>query len=108
MLHAAMAVATGVADVVVAYRAFNERSGMRFGQVQTRLAGSAGVQADSTAADNSFSYPHGLSTPAAQVAMIAQRYMHWSGATSRDFGAISVADRKQPPRTPRRTSTRSR
>ena len=26
----------GVADVVVAYRAFNERSGMRFGQVQTR------------------------------------------------------------------------
>ena len=33
--QAAMAVATGVADVVVAYRAFNERSGMRFGQVQT-------------------------------------------------------------------------
>ena len=39
--HAAMAVATGVADVVVAYRAFNERSGMRFGQVQTRLVGDA-------------------------------------------------------------------
>ena len=37
--QAAMAVATGVADVVVAYRAFNERSGMRFGQVQTRLVG---------------------------------------------------------------------
>lgn len=36
--QAAIAVATGVADVVVAYRAFNERSGMRFGQVQTRLA----------------------------------------------------------------------
>ena len=35
--QAAIAVATGVADVVVAYRAFNERSGMRFGQVQTRL-----------------------------------------------------------------------
>src|SRR3954465_3137355 len=29
--EAAMAVATGIADVVVCYRAFNERSGRRFG-----------------------------------------------------------------------------
>ncbi|HTZ14940.1 MAG TPA: lipid-transfer protein [Mycobacterium sp.] len=99
--HAAAAVATGLADVVVAYRAFNERSGQRFGQVQTRLVGSGGVSADSTTADNSFSYPHGLSTPAAQVAMIAQRYMHWSGATSRDFGAVSVADRKHAAKNPK-------
>jgi acetyl-CoA acetyltransferase len=99
--QAAMAVATGAADVVVAYRAFNERSGMRFGQVQTRLVGDAGAQADSTTADNAFSYPHGLSTPAAQVAMIAQRYMHQSGATSRDFGAISVADRKHAAKNPK-------
>jgi acetyl-CoA acetyltransferase len=99
--QAAIAVATGVADVVVAYRAFNERSGMRFGQVQTRLVGDASAQADSTTADNSFSYPHGLSTPAAQVAMIAQRYMHLSGATSRDFGVISVADRKHAAKNPK-------
>ena len=31
ILHAAMAVATGVADVVVCYRAMNERSQQRFG-----------------------------------------------------------------------------
>ena len=31
VLQAAMAVATGVAEVVVCYRAFNERSGFRFG-----------------------------------------------------------------------------
>jgi acetyl-CoA acetyltransferase len=99
--QAAIAVATGVADCVVAYRAFNERSGMRFGQVQTALAGSAGATANSTQADNAFSYPHGLSTPAAQVAMIARRYMHWSGATSRDFGAISVADRKHAAKNPK-------
>ena len=37
--QAAIAVATGVADCVVAYRAFNERSGMRFGQVQTAAGG---------------------------------------------------------------------
>jgi acetyl-CoA acetyltransferase len=90
-------VATGVADYVVAYRAFNERSGMRFGQVQTRLV----ENADSTGADNSFSYPHGLSTPAAQVAMIAKRYMHLSGATNRDFGAIAVADRKHAAKNPK-------
>ena len=95
--QAAMAVATGVADVVVAYRAFNERSGMRFGQVQTRLT----ENADATGVDNSFSYPHGLSTPAAQVAMIAKRYMHLSGATSGDFGAISVADRKHAAKNPK-------
>ena len=99
--QAAIAVATGLADVVVAYRAFNERSGMRFGQVQTRLVGDGGAQADSTTADNAFSYPHGLSTPAAQVAMIAQRYMHLSGATSRDFGVISVADRKHAAKNPK-------
>ena len=33
VMQAAMAVATGVADVVVCYRAFNERSGIRFGDV---------------------------------------------------------------------------
>ena len=95
--QAAIAVATGVADCVVAYRAFNERSGQRFGQVQLRLVDNA----DSTGVDNSFSYPHGLSTPAAQVAMIAKRYMHLSGATSRDFGVVSVADRKHAANNPK-------
>jgi len=88
--QAAMAVATGVADVVVAYRAFNERSGMRFGQVNTSLV----AQDNSSGTDNAFSYPHGLSTPAAFVAMVAQRYMHEYGATSTDFGQIAVVDRK--------------
>ncbi|GAA1481201.1 lipid-transfer protein [Gordonia sinesedis] len=88
--QAAMAVATGVADVVVAYRAFNERSGLRFGQVNSAVA----AQENSSGTDNAFSYPHGLSTPAAFVAMIAQRYMHDYGATSEDFGRIAVVDRK--------------
>ncbi|QKT06250.1 lipid-transfer protein [Gordonia sp. X0973] len=88
--QAAMAVATGVCDVVVAYRAFNERSGNRFGQVSTDVA----TQATSSGTDNAFSYPHGLSTPAAFVAMVAQRYMHETGATSEDFGRVAVVDRK--------------
>ncbi|MBF6173145.1 lipid-transfer protein [Nocardia blacklockiae] len=88
--QAAMAVATGVADVVVAYRAFNERSGHRFGQFATHLASAA----TSSGVDAAWAYPQGLGTPAAQVAMVARRYMHVYGATSADFGAIAVADRK--------------
>ena len=85
-----MAVATGAADVVICYRALNERSGRRFGQVSV-----GAVQgATSPAIDNSWHYPMGLATPAATVAMAARRYMHVYGATSADFGAVAVADRK--------------
>jgi acetyl-CoA acetyltransferase len=88
--QAAMAVASGAADVVVCYRAFNERSGRRFG---------AGVQDQppaATAERAQFSWyaPMGLLTPASWVAMSAMRYMHDYGATSEDFGRIAVADRK--------------
>ena len=48
--QAALAVATGVADVVVAYRGFNERSGQRFGQVQTWAA----AQVNTNGLDNSW------------------------------------------------------
>ena len=88
--QAAMAVATGMADVVVAYRGFNERSGQRFGQVQSWAA----TQVNTNGLDNAWTYPHGLSTPAATVAMQARRYMHDYGATSRDFGTVAVADRR--------------
>jgi len=90
VLHAAMAVATGIADVVVCYRAFNERSGHRFGAgVQDRPA-----QANATAAMYSWTSPYGLVTPASWVAMFGQRYMYEYGATSEDFGRVAVADRK--------------
>jgi acetyl-CoA acetyltransferase len=88
--QAVLAVATGVADVVVCYRAFNERSGNRFG---------AGVQgrapiANAEMAHFSWYAPYGLLTPAQWVAMFGQRYLHEYGATSEDFGRVSVADRK--------------
>jgi acetyl-CoA acetyltransferase len=88
--QAAMAVATGVADVVVAYRGFNERSGARFGQVSTAAA----TQVNTNGLDNAWTYPFGLGTPAATVAMQARRYMHEYGAKSADFGVVAVADRR--------------
>lgn len=90
VMHAAMAVATGVADVVVCYRGFNERSGSRFGQVSL----AANAQVNTNGLDNAWTYPMGLGTPAATVAMAARRYMHEYGATSEDFGRVAVADRR--------------
>jgi acetyl-CoA acetyltransferase len=90
VVMAAMAVATGVADAVVCYRAFNERSGRRFG------TGVQDIPNEATAERAQFSWtsPFGQLTPASWVAMVAQRYMHDYGATSEDFGRIAVADRK--------------
>ncbi|NLT31020.1 MAG: lipid-transfer protein [Propionibacterium sp.] len=88
--HAAAAITAGLADVVVCWRAFNERSGQRFG------LGQADRPMDISADRAYYSWltPYGLSTPAQWVAMAAQRYMHEYGATSRDFGQIAVIDRK--------------
>jgi acetyl-CoA acetyltransferase len=88
--RAAMAVATGIADVVVCYRAFNERSGARFG------AGVQGRVPVPTAENANFAWyaPYGLLTPASWVAMFARRYMHVTGAGTDAFGHVAVADRK--------------
>jgi acetyl-CoA acetyltransferase len=88
--QAAIAVATGVADTVVCYRAFNERSGNRFGAgVHTR-----GAVPTAEGAAYAWYVPFGLMTPAAWVAMFARRAMHEFGWTSEDFGKVAVADRK--------------
>jgi acetyl-CoA acetyltransferase len=88
--QAVLAVDGGAADVVVCYRALNERSGHRFGQV-SRAAADAPT---SSGVDNGWHYPMGLGTPAATVAMVARRYQHEYGATSEDFGRVAVADRR--------------
>lgn len=87
--HAAMAVATGAADVVVAYRAFNERSGQRFGTALNV----DGWGVDARAANYAWYLSHGLMTPASWIAMFANRYMANYGATSEDLGRVAVLDR---------------
>ncbi|MCB5182555.1 lipid-transfer protein [Streptomyces antimicrobicus] len=86
--QAALAVATGVAEVVVCYRAFNERSGRRFG---------SGVQQREPSAEGAalgWSLPWGLLTPASWVAMAAQRYLHAYGLTPEAFGPVAVTARR--------------
>ncbi|MYU06750.1 lipid-transfer protein [Streptomyces sp. SID8366] len=85
--QAALAVAAGIAEVVVCYRAFNERSGRRFG---------AGVQHREPSAEGAalgWVLPFGLLTPASWVAMAAQRYLHTYGLTPEAFGHVAVTGR---------------
>ncbi|MFJ6466110.1 lipid-transfer protein [Streptomyces sp. NPDC091387] len=92
--QAALAVACGVADVVVCYRAFNERSGRRFG---------SGVQQREPTAEGAalgWNLPFGLLTPASWVAMAAQRYLHTYGLTPEAFGHVAVTDRRHAARNP--------
>ncbi|MDR7303912.1 lipid-transfer protein [Haloactinomyces albus] len=88
--QAAMAIATGAAEVVVCYRAFNERSGERYGLGQADRAMDTGADR----AAYSWMTPYGLNTPAQWVAMFARRYLHDYGATSEDFGRVAVTDRR--------------
>ena len=91
VLQAALAVAGGVADVVVCYRAMNERSEYRFGQGHIPQAQG---RATYEQAHWSFVTTSGLFTPASWVGMQARRYMHQYGATSEDFGRATVISRQ--------------
>ncbi|MGX1504698.1 UNVERIFIED_CONTAM: acetyl-CoA acetyltransferase [Streptomyces graminofaciens] len=86
--QAALAVAAGIAEVVVCYRAFNERSGRRFG---------SGVQHREPSAEGAalgWNLPFGLLTPASWVAMAAQRYLYAYGLTPEAFGHVAVTGRR--------------
>ncbi|MFJ9625304.1 lipid-transfer protein [Streptomyces sp. NPDC101181] len=92
--QAALAVASGIADVVVCYRAFNERSGRRFG---------SGVQWREPTAEGAalgWNLPYGLLTPASWVAMAARRYLHTYGLDPGVFGHVAVLDRRHAARNP--------
>jgi len=82
---AVAAVSAGMADVVVTFRSLNERSERRFGV--TSVGGGVGRWMQ-------YYFPHGLVTPAQWIAVYAQRYLHEFGATTEDFGRVSVLTRK--------------
>lgn len=87
--HSAAAITAGLADVVVVWRAMNERSGQRFGQAQM-TAGGPGSGTDFM----TWSMPFGALTPANWMAMNLQRYMDIYGVSNADLGHVSVTMRK--------------
>ena len=92
--HAAAAISAGMANVVVCYRALNERSGRRYGQAATWLT-------ERAAGFEAFRQPWGLVAPIHQFAMFARRHMIEYGTTSRQFGAVAVAMRRHASMNPR-------
>ena len=86
--HAASAVISGAADVVVAYRAIRARSGAtRFGGAKTAPSPTS---AHSGTTSMQWAMPHGVLTPASWMSLNAVRYMHEYGVTSADFGRAVV------------------
>jgi acetyl-CoA acetyltransferase/uncharacterized OB-fold protein len=80
---AAAAVVSGAARSVLVYRAFNERSGRRFGQPLNPLK-----------ADDVVPARRRLNTPSASYSLWYQRYMHEYGVSNEDLGRYSVVARK--------------
>lgn len=89
--HAAMAVATGQADVVVAWRSRKrgDRSARPWAAAPTRLP----IQAQWTRA-------YGLLRPVDEVAMLARRYMHEYGGRREHLAEVAVAIRGHANRNP--------
>ena len=88
LFQAALAINSGVANVVVCYRGMNERSEYRFG------APIMPAIPDSQNALMAYHTNHGLATAGAWMAMAMQRYMYETGTTSEDFGHMAVASRR--------------
>ena len=70
--HASLAVHGGAAKAVLVYRAFNERSGRRFGQPNQRV----------TPPGWNWYLPFGLDSPAKTYSLAFQRYMYRFGLTN--------------------------
>lgn len=94
IVHAAAAIAAGVANTVVCYRALNERSGARYGQASTWMTERVG-------GFQQFQMPWGMLTPAMLFGQFARRHMVEFGTTSEQFGAVAVALRKHASMNPR-------
>ncbi len=87
LLHAAAAIASGAAEVVVAYRAIKARSGNRFGGASV---GRNATSSHSGTTASQWCSPFGVLTPASWMSLNATRYMHMFGVESADFGRAVV------------------
>ena len=93
--HAASAIRSGMANVVLVFRGLNGRSGRRYGRGDVTGRGGRGPGA--------FTEPFGLLTPQHGLAMTTRRRMYETGVTSRQFGMVAVTQRMHANRNPRAT-----
>ncbi|MGK5556148.1 thiolase C-terminal domain-containing protein [Actinomadura kijaniata] len=90
--QAAMAVASGVAETVVCYRAINARSEFRMGGTG---------RAPAPVFDAQYQAPYGYFAPPQQFAMYARAHMNAYGTTHEQLGRIAVAQRANAVKNPR-------
>ncbi|MFI7451134.1 thiolase C-terminal domain-containing protein [Nonomuraea sp. NPDC049714] len=90
--QAALAVAAGLAETVVCYRAINARSEFRMGGTGRGLPVSPEVQ---------FQAPYGYFAPPQQYAMYARAHMLKYGTKAEHFGHIAVTQRASAAKNPR-------
>jgi acetyl-CoA acetyltransferase len=92
--QAAMAVTTGQAQVVVAWRSRKRGAATSrpWAQVSRRVSGAA-----------QWSRPWGLLRPVDEIAMLTRRYMHEYGATRDHLANVALASRKHANRNPAAT-----
>jgi acetyl-CoA acetyltransferase len=100
LVLAAMAVATGQANVVVCYRARNR--GKQSSHGAKPLQGGRPWSKHASALTDFYQWhvPFGLITPAQEMACIYRRHMHEFGTTTEHFGAVAVAQRAHAARNP--------
>jgi acetyl-CoA acetyltransferase len=89
--HAAVAVASGQANVAVAWRSRKRGAAASrpWSQVASRVGGS-----------HQWSRPFGLLRPVDEIAMLARRYLHEFGGTREDLAAVAVTVRQHANRNP--------
>jgi acetyl-CoA acetyltransferase len=92
--QAMAAVTSGAAEVVLVWRAMNERSAYRFGQPMVPASGGVVNVAGQGTGSLLWCMPFGAQTPGSWEALAAQHYMHAFGVTNRDLGQVSVTQRK--------------
>ncbi len=100
LVLAAMAVATGQAQVVVCYRARNR--GKQSSAGAKPLQGGRPWAKLPAALTDLYQYhvPFGLVSPVQEMAMIYRRHMHEFGITTEHFGRVAVAQRAHAARNP--------
>jgi len=97
---AAVAVASGTAECVVAFRARNRSKAASYGD-NPNQGGRPWAKAGASLRDfRQWQHPFGVAAPAHEMALIARRHMHVYGTRAEHFGMQAVAQRFHASRNP--------
>ena len=97
---AALAVASGTAECVVAFRARNRSKAASYGR-DPNQGGRPWAKAGARLRDfRQWQHPFGVAAPAHEFALIARRHMHVYGTRAEHFGMQAVAQRFHASRNP--------